>query len=437
MKVILLILILISGLLIIKNKGYNRFKYFLLSIIFLPGSIPLPSPGLGCHRFLILTFFISLVVHQEIKKLKMMPCIIWLILLGISYFGTGLHDTRLLFSTQIWRSFIYFCIEYGVLILGFSTNIDEEEWYKFRNLVFKIALIVGVYGIITFVIRTDPWGDLLAHQFNLNEGTHDFIISGLRSRVTSFLLNSHLYGFFSAILCILFSFWLYKTGLSNKEKMIFLITFIGVLLSGSRSSLMTAAIGIGVLSVLGLKLKKFSNYVLIAFLLFIPFSQTDVFQEKTQSLSDIFQEGGGKTGGSSVSMRENQLELSLLLFAQSPIWGNGFDYFSETVGNDDYFLKNGIYGAESYYFILLIERGGIEMVAALLFAIGLMSYFLRKRNKYKLEYSFAISLFVAYIAISFMTGNRAKWEYCFPLIGLLMNKNNILLISKQTKNEKD
>lgn len=431
MKIVLLIIILLFGGLIIKNKGYGRMKFFLLSIIFLPGAIPLPSPGVACHRFLILSFLASLLVHKEMGKIVKMPCVILLSLLIISYIGIGLHDTRLILATQVWRSFVYFCIEYGLLIIGFCTNFKEDGLAKFRKLIFSIALVIGLYGIVTFILRTDPWGDFLENQCNLNEGIHDFIINGLRSRITSFLLNSHLFGHFCAMLCILFTYWLYKTGLSKKEKIIFFITFVGVLISGSRSSLMTTVIGIGLLSILGLKLKRLTNYMLIGMLLFIPFSQTDVFQEKVQAFSDMFQDQGGKTGGSSLDMRENQKELSLLLFAQSPVWGNGFDYFSETVGNDDYFIKNGINGAESYYFILLIERGGINIISVLLFSIGLIIYFFKNKREHKLEYSLAISLFIAFLAISFMTGNREKWEYCLPFIGLLMNKNNILLMSKQ------
>lgn len=435
MKVVFLIIILAFGLLILCSKDFNRLKYFYLSIIFLPGAIPLPTSGVNCHRFFVLAYLASLMCHNEIKKAIRIPCLMFFVLVAASYYATGINDPRLSQFTQLWRPSIYICMEYGLLVFGFCSSIKREVWGKFIKLLFTTACIINIYGILTFLLNIDPVGQLYANTFSFESSLYDFgVRASSRSRVGSFLVNSHVYGYFNALLCILFTYILYKRGLSRNEKIILFLTVVGVFISGSRSSLLTAAIGVVILSILGLRLKRLVTYVLLGILLVIPLTQTEVVQSKISAVGDVFKEGGGDTEGSSVNMRENQLELSLMLFAQSPIWGNGFNYFGEIVGDDDYWLKNGINGAESYYFILLIDRGGVEIATILLLVIMLVLYFYKQRRFSKLEYSFALALLIAYMAISLMTGNSGKWEYCMLFLGLFLNKDNVNYLSQINEN---
>ena len=437
MKAFFLVLILIVGLLIIVNKDYKRLIIFFLAIVFIPASIQYPTSGLSSHRFFILAYLVSLICHRELNKIYRMPCLLFLFLVAVSYLGTGLNDHRLSLFTQIWRPFIYFCIEYGLLVMGFCSTMKSTDWNKFEKIIFRVALIINIYGIITYVLKIDPWGFILDKQLQLSEFAYDYSIDSLtRCRICSFLINSHLYGYFNALLCLYFTYLMYKQKLSRNEKVVFLITVIGVLLSGSRSSFMMAILGVAMLSLFGLKIKKTARYGLIGLFLLLPLSQMEIFQSKFASLNDAFKEEGGNTGGSSIEMRENQKELSLLLFAQSPVWGNGFDYFGENISGDEYWEKEGINGAESYYFILLIERGGIEMLTISVFVVMLSVYLYRNRRKIKLEYSFALAMFLSFFIISFMTGNRGKWEYCFLFLGLLLDRNNVSALSmKKQQND--
>lgn len=435
MKILFLIIILALGLLILRNKDFNRLKYFYLSIIFLPGAIPLPTSGVNCHRFFVLAYLASLMCHNEIKKAFRIPCLMFFVLVAASYYATGINDPRLSLFTQLWRPSIYICMEYGLLVFGFCSSIKREEWGKIIKLLFTTACIINIYGVLTFLLNIDPVGQLYANIFGFESSLYDFgVRTSSRSRVGSFLVNSHVYGYFNALLCILFTYILYKRGLSRNERIILFLTVVGLFISGSRSSLLTATIGVVILSILGLRLKRLVTYVLFGILLVIPLTQTEVVQSKISAVGDVFKEGGGDTGGSSVNMRENQLELSLMLFAQSPVWGNGFNYFGEIVGNDDYWLKNGINGAESYYFILLIDRGGVEIATILLLVIMLVHYFYKQRRFSKLEYSFALALLIAYMAISLMTGNSGKWEYCMLFLGLFLNKDNVNYLSQINEN---
>lgn len=79
--------------------------------------------------------------------------------------------------------------------------------------------------------------------------------------------------------------------------------------------------------------------------------------------------------GSSSEMRMNQLEICLLYWAKSPIWGNGKNYIWDYVRP----YHPDLYGAESQWFQLLVDYGLIGCITYLLIAIG-VGLFLRKFN---------------------------------------------------------
>lgn len=134
--------------------------------------------------------------------------------------------------------------------------------------------------------------------------------------------------------------------------------------------------------------------------------------------ADAFQDDGGETGGSNIAMRLQQLSFSWDLFLQSPWFGNGFNYFWEYIKVKDNYLSSMLLGAESYIFILLIERGGILIVLILLYFISLIRYFIQCRT---LESYFALSLLVAFLVNSIVTGNLYKWIFVMPLIGYYLH----------------
>ena len=85
-------------------------------------------------------------------------------------------------------------------------------------------------------------------------------------------------------------------------------------------------------------------------------------------------------------MRFEQLAASYLLFIKSPILGNGFqtiNYFLSDEGGMAYVLR----GAESIWFVLLIERGLLGLFAYLFMFVVMI-------RKYKIYKS---GLFIFYV----------------------------------------
>ena len=74
-------------------------------------------------------------------------------------------------------------------------------------------------------------------------------------------------------------------------------------------------------------------------------------------------------------MREEQLVISLVYWLQNPIFGNGPTYTFTTVKEAD----AGIQGAESIWFILMIEYGVIGCIAFLTTIIASIYYLYKNK----------------------------------------------------------
>lgn len=96
--------------------------------------------------------------------------------------------------------------------------------------------------------------------------------------------------------------------------------------------------------------------IILGFLLVLVVAYLLIGNIIVAKFADAFQDDGGETGGSNVAMRLQQLSFSWDLFLQSPWFGNGFNYFWEYIKVKDNYLSSMLLGAESYIFILLIER---------------------------------------------------------------------------------
>lgn len=71
-------------------------------------------------------------------------------------------------------------------------------------------------------------------------------------------------------------------------------------------------------------------------------------------------------------------------------------------------------GAESYVFILFIERGLIQIVTILLYFVGLYRYLLRNKC---IESYLCMALLTAFLVNSIVTGNTYKWIFAMPFVG--------------------
>lgn len=425
MKALFFVIILVLGLLICYFKGHRRFEIFLTALIFIPNAIPYPTSGLPAHRFFILAFWLSIILHGEWYKMRKNPMIVFLMILLLSCWITGFSDSRISPFSRFWKPSIHFVTEYGLLFIGAATLYTESTWNQTREFVVNVSIILCGYALLTLVTGVDIYSSYIAELFG-DEGGCDFTPGGdTRIRICSFLYNSHKFGYFCAVLTILFIYFHLRRKFQGKEWIAAILALLGLIISGSRSSLIAASIGFVIIFLFGLKLKRRIRYILALCLLLLPISQVPMVQKSLESVAVIFSDSDGQQLGSSIDMRQNQLEISLLFFEKNPFWGNGFDYYVEVLKRDDVTIKKeGLYGAESYIFILLIERGIIQIACILLLWIALIVYFIKNHFKYKLEAAVGLALFASFMSVSITTGNSGKWEFVLPFVGVFMDEFN-------------
>ena len=424
MKYLIILMVLFLAYQIVRRKDYERFKYIFLGFIFIPGVTPIPSSGLDAHRFFIACYLISLASHRELRKMKHAP-VHWIsIALLVACFMTGYMDDRISMFSKFWKPLSRYLLEFGLLYIGYCTFMAMRDTAKLQRFLVKVALVVGGYGLLTLVTRIDVYSMLFSSV--IDDSFCDFSpeLSG-RMRICSFLMNSHIFGSFCCSMGLYLSYLMEKGKVDRLAKITFALMLIGLLISGSRSALMGFAIGAVLLVVLGSNSKKLVKRVSLIALTSLFVLQVPVVKEKVDSITSLFDENAEQIGGSTIDGRENQLEVSMMIFSQSPIWGNGFDYWGEVVMGDEYWKEQGIYGAESYIFILLIERGLVQIAVISIFFAACLLLFWKRRRQVKFENAFAFSLLASFLAISVMTGNTGKWPLFFPLMGLFMNVGNV------------
>lgn len=424
MNFLFFIIVLLFGSLILFSRGERRIERFLLAIIFVPSVIPYPTNGINSHRFFVLMFWASVLLYNELVRHKKNIIFLFLVLILISYYLTGLNDNRLSLLSKLWKPTIHFITEYGLLLLCAATLFTKKKWDRFQKFIINICFIVCGYGIITALLGVDPYSQGIA-SFLADEDGCDFTPLGYdRPRVCSFLYNSHQYGYFCAVMTILLTYFYFKNSFSKKEMICFIIVISGLFLSGSRSSLIAALIGVLIILLLGAKLKKRARNIIAFMLILMPASQLPIIHRSLESVAVIFSDDDHKQTGSSIEMRQKQLIISISYFSMNPLWGNGFDYYGEVVKPDDTVIKEqGLYGAESYIFVLLIERGIIQIVTIFVFLIAFLVTLYRNRKVNRLESAVAMAIFLSFVFVSITTGNGGKWVYALPLVGIF---NNIL-----------
>lgn len=435
MKLIFIFLLLLWALLIIKYSGMKRFLIFFIGVVMLPYVVAIPTPYLPSYRLLTLSVLISVILRYRsfISAAKYLPCVWVIALVYISHILTSIMDSRVSTASGLWKSNMAFIDTFALIFVGYFSLYKNTQFNTLNRFLIVLGLIVSIYGIISGILGRDLYCQIVGLAFG---GETDFtpLHSLTRTRITSFLFNSHIFGFFCSVLFTIILHLNYKNLCKSKVTLIALIfLFLGVYFSGSRSSLLGLFIAITISVLLSRHPIYIIRYICCCTLglclaLTIPNSR-----EKISSVVDAFTESGGKTEGSSIAMRKNQLDISLLFFKQSPIWGNGFDYFTEVLTPDKKLIYGeNLLGAESYYFILLIESGLVQIICISLFFITLIIYLLLQ-HRYTPVYSIlGISLITQFLIVSIVTGNYSKWQYLLPFIGMILRA---IVNEKKQKNE--
>ena len=192
------------------------------------------------------------------------------------------------------------------------------------------------------------------------------------------------------------------------------LLLIGVFLANSRATILELVFGL-----LQFDYIRKPKTLLIAFSIFLimvlPFS--DYILNVYHSIFDFT--GNYDVGGSSMDMRMRQLDISLFLFLQNPIFGGGLSMI--------YYLMTDISipelaGAESQLFYLLIERGLLGILGYLWLIIS-MCKLLPSYRKFNMVF---VGIWVLASFVSLTVGLYINFPIIFLLIIYKSQKLNLL-----------
>lgn len=420
MYTFLCFLVIIASASLLFLDGYKRFSVLLVGLTFFPYGIYL-LPHLNAQRIMIFGFIFSVFLRpSEWRKIRSIPCFWLLILLLGSFIATAMTDKRVGIFDGTYKAVIAYCESFGCIFIGYLSIQNDRDIGRVFQLIRKLAYVVCAYSIFCFLIGHDFYNQLIPDT--------DSMVGGSRLRIASFYYSSHLAGFAISVMALILLFQdTVKNKQPFKDPVIYLLV-LSLFLTGSRSSLLDFLVGCLLLYIPTFMESRHKVRFLFVSIILIGIIYFVIGGYVMSSFSDVFKEGGGDTGGSSWEMRQQQLYYSLWLYHKSPIFGNGINYFWEVIKGQGGYLSSMLLGAESYLFILLIDRGLIEIILNILYFGVNYIYLFKSKNSNKF---LTLAILTAFLVNSFAEGNGYKWVFALPFIGMLLWKTNDKIVKKR------
>lgn len=341
---------------------------------------------------LLIMFAVALFpFHYSFKDIKGYPFHICTIIMVVAYFGSNYfgYEKRWFFSTaKILSIYIYPMILWACL-----KNRNQLRIFERSMVYFAVPLIA--YSFYESVSFSNPILEMLNKGGELMDTVtisyqYRFGIKRVQSFLPLFGAFGYTVGSFSLIMLYLRIYG--KKTLMNSKSVMALVPLLimGVLMTGTRSVIASFAVGLFIFYPL---VKKY----LSVFVFILPI--VGMFALSFSFLSDILRSftDTQSVGGSNSDMRMEQLSISLYYFLQNPIFGNG-PTFTFTVARA---FDSDLLGAESVWFVYLIEYGIVGCLSLLFTFIYPIIYLIRKRM---IPFIFLVLMFVANKTLSSVPG---------------------------------
>lgn len=282
----------------------------------------------------------------------------------------------------------YFIQSFGIIFVFYKAINSTEDiklFVKTSAIVIVLIVSLGIYEalfkdniVLDYVFMNAPLESINGKMWYVppfltatGEMTHRY---GL-TRCYSFFEIHISFGCACAILLYFYLFLLkYHTKYINRNSLVLLILLlvVGILLSNSKTPLVGLIFFL--LAFYNLKFIFNPKLLLLAILvIFTVYNYTPGYIDNIVALFDnkVADDGGGSTN----IMRMRQFEIGLELFSRNPLLGNG-------IGSIAAFMKNityaELYGSESSWLKILIERGILGCIAYLYLYVVLF----RKMKEY-------------------------------------------------------
>ena len=399
------------------------------TMIFTPVYIPF-LPIRSANSILIISFLLSEYRNLSFYIRKLKSTLLWklmgiVVLLSLITIINSPH----LRSAVDLRSFLqgellfkYFAICYAFLIC--RQALDISKFQKISLIGILVLTLFGVYNYINTssdvlsILMEGMTGGVVAEGEDIGK----VFVDSDRYRVQALFANPFDYGY----ICVLtFLFHLYAFTCKMETKKVFVLVTLcclfGIILCGCRTILFVFLISFFVYSLMVFKIKRFIGVLMIGVLItLISIPYIPALEEKVNYMFSVFDKNSDVTG-SSLEMRSIQYAAVLSHVADKPVFGCGYNYFYIDLGWADgkkYMKDESLAGLEGVHLSYILERGLLGFALYLLFYILILTYFWKLRRINKYVSGLGISILVAYISFSFMTGELKSVYPTLLLIGI-------------------
>ena len=283
---------------------------------------------------------------------------------------------------------------------------SKKSVVLFLRYLFIVLCLISVNGIIEFIFHKNLWMYFLQSQTSVPifQDYADDIRMGY-GRCNSVFYFPIPFGDICAIAFGFFLLLLYKANhLMERKKVLILmgLMFIGVILSNSRAPILAMMVACLHFPIKKQYIKPLCIFGLLVFLLMGNYLLSIVNSITDVSSSDV--------GGSSVHLRLSQLLISIYEFVQNPIFGGGYNRVEIA---QEVYKGQGLAGAESHLFVLMINEGIVGIISYVYSYITLFLAFPKGQRKFPFILA---SAWVVAAFVSLTTG----LTIVFPMVLLMV-----------------
>lgn len=415
------------ALMFLVRRDYKIAILFMSTILMT--LVYLPFKGITATMAISLAFIVSelprIKLHwKRIKKSIMLP---YLILVGVSLLlcivtSEHLHNVMdagyFVLSEVIVKQF---ALVYAFLCLRKKNSLRPLLLVSFVSLV--IMTLVG------FANQASGYSFFVDSFYEDALREYDFS-NAYRFRVQATFLNPFDYGYMCVLLALLH---LYGYQQKMEPLPVMLIAqaccLYGVFACNCRTILFCYAL-CALVYFTAIQKTRFRKYEILAITIVVcilAFMAIPSMRRLMLNVASIF-DPTSVTKGSSLAMRIVQFTSVLFYLQGYFLFGRGVHFFNRDLGWENgsaMAADSELYGLEGIYLNLLLERGVAGFVLFLAIMLMLLVFIVRRRKLGRKMYALGLSVFLLYIAFSFMTGELLSATPSFYILGYVIANQHL------------
>lgn len=435
--------IIIVSIIILRNLKLGFF-ITLISHIIIPAVVrfKLGPISIAIYDVFMMCLILSFLIHKRYRKIKLPKPIhkYFIIYITSTFLLIFLSTGYVPYNYQIlsfFKDFLFQVILY--IIVGFYI-IRNQDYYKYINILLIVSLIAGIYGIFSYVLKSNPYITTLNMIYSGNDLFAVFMDEsrgGLEGRTYGTMGHPLAWGqFWNIILCFI---WIIRNNIRKYLTFILIaVGIINIVLCGSRTAIVTSIVFL-LFILLQYGIKKLLFIIPLSYISLIICMAILPQNIKNSNMIKYIESGiyfwdssyseRANIQGSSKEMRYIQLQNSIRIMERNPIGGIGYnyEYYSLSTGRT---ISDNLYGLESILFKTLIEQGIIGLFVFIYTYNILRRYAVIKNKEQKiLTNGYFFSFFVSMIFTG-IQGNSYIY-FMFFLMLFLENPHKICNNSKK------